>query len=82
MIVVIFTLFLNENGEVYCIGSGEYGKIGLVGRNTDEIKKIHNLPEIQSIACGLGDTDNRNTQKKSFQLEQNQQSHMDLVTSL
>ena len=46
------SLFLNSEGNVYSVGSNEYGQLGL-GHNTkqNELNKIGNIPPIKIISC-------------------------------
>ena len=45
-------LFLDSEGNVYSVGSNEYGKLGLGhNRNQNELNKIPNIPPIKIISC-------------------------------
>ena len=46
------SLFLDSKGNVFSVGSNEYGQLGL-GHNTkqNELKKIPNIPPIKIISC-------------------------------
>ena len=47
-----FCLFLDSEGNVFSVGYGEYGSLGL-GHNTNQnvLNKIPNIPRIKTISC-------------------------------
>ena len=46
------SLFLDSDGNVFCVGGNEFGQLGLAhNTNQNVLKKIPNIPPIKTISC-------------------------------